>query len=274
MLVLDGSDSVLFYRTAPHGENGISNCIHPLWALDGNVLTLDHPEDHPHHRGIFWAWRRIALGGKNVADSWVLDDFSYKVPEAGAERVEDGLGIRTVVHWFSPNVTDENGRQTPFVEEQVLITIHEKKGIFRVIDFSFALKALREGVTIAGYDNESELSGFSIRMKTPVDLVFNGKNGRLTPHWPAMKAGLRVDISGSLGRAGRQAGITIMSHPGNPPPHGLWNLRQKNSMQNVVFPGRKPFLLSTDRFIVLRYRLVIHKGDISAVPVDSLSDAF
>ncbi len=274
ILLLDGPDSALFYRTAPHEKNGISNFIHPLWVPDGSALTLDHPADHPHHRGIFWAWRRIAVDGKDVADSWVFNNFSYKVSEAEAEKVNDGLRLRAVVQWLSPNVQDEDGRQTPFVEERILITVHEKKGIFRTIDFSIGLQALREGVTIAGYDNESELSGFSIRMETPDDLVFRSPQGTLTPRWPAMQAGPWVDISGSPGKGGKTAGITIMSHPDNPPPHGLWNLRQKDSMQNIVFPGREPFTLPLHEPLILKYRLVVHEGIACAAPPDSLYQNF
>jgi AcrR family transcriptional regulator len=30
--------------------------IHPLYGLDGEVMTEDFPVDHRHHRGVFWAW--------------------------------------------------------------------------------------------------------------------------------------------------------------------------------------------------------------------------
>jgi len=43
--------------------------IHPLYGVDGDVLTGDFQRDHPHHRGVFWAWPRCAVGDRSV-DEW------------------------------------------------------------------------------------------------------------------------------------------------------------------------------------------------------------
>ena len=39
-----------------------SDYIHPLYGLNGEVLTRDWPVDHPHHRGIYWAWPEVDYG--------------------------------------------------------------------------------------------------------------------------------------------------------------------------------------------------------------------
>ncbi len=39
-----------------------SDYIHPLYGLDGEVLTRDWSIDHPHHRGIYWAWPEVDFG--------------------------------------------------------------------------------------------------------------------------------------------------------------------------------------------------------------------
>src|SRR5699024_3188858 len=42
-----------------------SNYIHPLYGLEGEMLTRDWPEGaHPHHRGIFWAWPEVEYGSE------------------------------------------------------------------------------------------------------------------------------------------------------------------------------------------------------------------
>src|SRR5512141_1346076 len=33
-----------------------SSYLHPVYTPDGTVLTDDFNKDHPHHRGVFWAW--------------------------------------------------------------------------------------------------------------------------------------------------------------------------------------------------------------------------
>ena len=32
--------------------------FHPVYGLDGEVLTDDFPKDHLYHRGMYWAWSR------------------------------------------------------------------------------------------------------------------------------------------------------------------------------------------------------------------------
>ena len=36
-----------------------SDYIHPLYGPAGEVLTADYPNDHPHHRGMYWAWLEV-----------------------------------------------------------------------------------------------------------------------------------------------------------------------------------------------------------------------
>ena len=44
--------------------------LHPIWGLDGEVLTDDFPKDHYHHHGAFWAWPHVTVDGKEY-DLWV-----------------------------------------------------------------------------------------------------------------------------------------------------------------------------------------------------------
>jgi hypothetical protein len=41
-----------------------SDYIHPLYGLDGQELTKDWPLEHPHHRGIYWAWPEVDYRGE------------------------------------------------------------------------------------------------------------------------------------------------------------------------------------------------------------------
>ena len=66
----DGDTKVLFYqaerKALPDGGAARSNYFHPLYDLDGQVLTEDFPKDHIHHRGIFWAWHQVRINGKRA----------------------------------------------------------------------------------------------------------------------------------------------------------------------------------------------------------------
>ena len=69
-----------------------------------------------------------------------------------------------------------------------------------------------------------------------------------------------MDLSGAYGRDGAMSGVTILCHPSSPSFPQPWILRQQKSMQNAVFPGRQAVEVPTDQPLVLRYRLVIHRG--------------
>jgi hypothetical protein len=69
--ITEGKAKVMFYQREHKSLNGKysrANYIHPLYGLDGEVLTEDFPADHLHHRGIFWAWHQVWLGDKRVGD--------------------------------------------------------------------------------------------------------------------------------------------------------------------------------------------------------------
>ena len=52
--VLVYNHGVLSKAGVPADRNR-STYVHPLYGLDGEVLTDDFPKDHYHHRGLFWA---------------------------------------------------------------------------------------------------------------------------------------------------------------------------------------------------------------------------
>src|SRR5687768_7013453 len=65
----EGDTRVLFYQRRPKAKDGKharANYVHPLLDLDGEPLTEDFPADHPHHRGVFWAWHQVTVGGTAV----------------------------------------------------------------------------------------------------------------------------------------------------------------------------------------------------------------
>ena len=41
-----------------------SDYIHPVYGPEGELLTRDWSKDHPHHRGIYWAWPEVDFGKK------------------------------------------------------------------------------------------------------------------------------------------------------------------------------------------------------------------
>jgi methane monooxygenase PmoA-like len=76
-------------------------------------------------------------------------------------------------------------------------------------------------------------------------------------------------VSGSYGPSGK-SGLTVLTHPstdGFPQP---WILRARGSMQNAVYPGRHPASIPRDRPVILRYRIVLHRGELAPADIERL----
>lgn len=69
-------------------------------------------------------------------------------------------------------------------------------------------------------------------------------------------------------------GLTILCHPSTPNYVAPWILRQQKSMQNIVFPGREKVRLAVDSTIVLRYRMIVHKGRANEIDIPKLQSDY
>ena len=272
LLFTEDGDSVLFYQVQPKSLNGKyerCNYIHPLWAPDGTVLTEDFPADHLHHRGIFWAWHQLYAGGKNLGDGWELKNFSQKVDHYKIRKAKNGsLKLMTEVEWKSPEYFSG---EKPFLLENAEITINTAEKDYRRIDFEIRLNALTGNFEIGGSDDEKGYSGFSVRMKLPDDVIFNGPEGLVKPENTAVQSPGFVNVSGSMLKNDGKGGIVILDNPQNPDYPQRWILRAKNSMQNAVFPGRNRILLNMKKPMILKYSIIIYEGEISEITKTELA---
>jgi Family of unknown function (DUF6807) len=261
----EGDTKVLFYqaerKAQPAGQAARSNYFHPLYDLDGNVLTEDFPKDHIHHRGIFWAWHQVRINGKPVQDQWMNSDSFWPVREARTDADARSASLELRVGWESPLFTDAKGIRRLFVDERSVTRVHRAEGGLRKVDFHQRLTALVDGVEIGGSDDAKGYGGFSFRVVMPPDIRFTGAEGVVTPIENAVSPSPWMDVSGSYGSSGK-SGLTVLTHPsttGFPQP---WILRARASMQNAVYPGRHPVALPRDRSVILRYRIVLHRGEL------------
>jgi hypothetical protein len=269
----EGDTNVLFYqaerKALPDGQAARSNYFHPLYDLDGNILTEDFPKDHVHHRGIFWAWHQVRIDGKSVQDQWVNRDSFWMLQEARPESDARSASLALRVRWESPLFTDAQGKRRPFVEERSVTRVHRAEGAIRKIDFHQRLTALVDGVEIGGSEDAKGYGGFSYRVVMPPDIRFTGADGTVTPIENAVGASSWMDVTGSYGSASR-SGVAVLTHPSTTGFPQTWILRANASMQNAVYPGRQPVALPRDRPLVLRYRIVLHRGELAPAEIARL----
>ncbi len=269
--ILDGIRPVLTYQRATQSRDGKwprANYVHPLYNLDGEMITEDFPVDHGHHRGVFWAWHQVLVGDKSLGDAWICDDFEWEVQTANAKATEAHATITATTRWKSPALAGADGQPIACVREQTTIVVHAADAEVRWIDFNIELLALLEEVRIGGSDDDKGYGGFSPRFKLTDDVQFIGTAGPIEPQVTAIHAGPWVDVTN------QQAGVVILTHASNPGFPQPWILRRSRSMQNVAYPGRHPIPLSQTEPLQLRYRLGIHRSPLEPSQIDTYQQQY
>lgn len=273
ILIVDGAKKVLKYQADPlHREGSYERCnyIHPLWGLDGTVLTEDFPADHLHHRGVFWAWHQVWINGKRIGDSWEIKDFDQNVVELEFLKQSNGsVQIKTEVDWSSGK-WKKGGIRIPYMKEKALITVHPLSSNVRKIDFEIKLLALEDNLSIGGSEDRKGYGGFSVRLDIPEDVMFYGAEGPVEPENTAVQSEQFINVTGAFGVHNRKAGVAIVDNPQNPGYPQAWILRNKNSMQNAVWPGSEAVAVSRTEPVVLKYSLLIYSGKLSAKKIERL----
>ena len=271
--ILEADSKVLFFQTQEKSLDGKwprANYVHPLYGLDGQVLTEDFPADHRHHRGIFWAWHQLRWQGQQMADPWICRDIQWLPPEQGDGirfRAEGAQAMLEVTRDWSVPQQDPAAPRLRLVRENVKIVVHPVREGARPIDFVLKLRGLRPEVAIGGSEDVKGYGGFSPRLRLPEDLRFLAQTGPVEPQKTAVEGGAWMNFAGDFQQ--QPWGVSLLCHAANPDFPTKWILRAKNSMQNAAWPGREPVTLETEHDLVLRYRLLVHRGQLTTEQVNA-----
>jgi len=261
--IKDGSQKVFFYQKVSKSLNGKysrSNYLHPVFGLDGEILTEDFPADHFHHRGIFWTWHQLWCDNVRIGDPWMCENFSQEVTEMSFNKGEHSTGILSVkVLWKSPRWL-KNGVQSAVILENTKIATFPVVSGCRRIDFRIELNALENGIRIGGSEDEKGYSGFSVRIPLVQGMKFTSSGEEVIPQNLAVTAGPEMDISGPVGKDGKMAGIMMVCHLSNPDFPEKWIIRKERSMQNCAWPGNRTVEILKSKPLILNYSVIIHRG--------------
>lgn len=269
--VSDNGRKVLHYQAQPLKMAGAferAGYIHPLYDLEGNELTEDGPEDHPYHRGIYWAWHQVQLKGDSVADGWVSEGIAFRLVDVRGYRRKGRAYIASELRW---ELTGD--RPSAIIREQTTIVVHPSGGHFRTVDITVRLIPLVDSVALGGADDVKGYGGICLRLLLPPDIAFLSQGKPVVAQERAVEAGPWMDFSGTFTKSGKRSGITLMVHPDGSGASRNWILREKKSMQNSVFPGRIPQLIPPEGW-TLKYRLIVHDGSLEAPPLEALYQSY
>lgn len=253
----EGTQRVFDFRYLPRDADSMdvrerSACfVHPIFGLDGEVLTDLAPQDHHHHRGLSLMWPIVRRAGVRY-DLW------------------EARGIRTVfVRWMHRAVSEDRARLsvesewrlddgTRVCREVLHFTVHRASSTGRAIDVRYELTPLGEALTLQGQTKKNKgYGGLTVRFAPPKQ----GERPVITTERGVQpdRLGARFAwamLSARFGEAEARSGIAIFSHPDKAKPAPRWMLRHYGLL-NVSWPGVEAVELSEDVTRTLRYRLWI-----------------
>lgn len=221
------------------------NYIHPLYDLRGKPITADWNEDHPHHRGIYWAWPEVGYDGASGdlhALQLVLAKPNGNIRTFGEENGRVGLIAENLWIW------DE---KEPIVLEEVMLTVHPLDRSGRTIDMRLEIRCLVDEVSLARRKRLT-YGGMNIRLKSLDRLGIGSyyepgnKHGWVFASWHDAES-----------NAGKQ--LTVFEGVDNPHYPGDMVRYPHLDFFGTAFPGEnRLYVMKKGDILVLRYRFRLH----------------
>ena len=259
MTVFEGETPVLTYRYVDRLPQGVppqyvhSTYIHPLYSLDGQVLTADFPLDHLHHHGLFWTWPEVKVRGFKT-QTWHPADPPLRQYFVRWLKMEDEAGS---VDLQAENAWKLNNTET-VAREVLTLRVHEAGPVGRAVDVDIVLTAVGGPLELKGTDEGKKgYGGFCLRGAP----LFKGcalttDEGPLTKdatNTPFLWADMSTD----------KVGVAVFPSPDHPGFPVRWLIRNSYAgVINVSWPGLDPFVLKDGESVRLTYRLYIHRGGV------------
>jgi hypothetical protein len=226
-----------------------SDYIHPLYGPHGEILTKDWSKDHPHHRGIYWAWPEVDWRGQRGDLHALQKVFARPTGECHTVGgpVFAQVQAENLWHWED---------RDPIVRELATIRVFRSTAAGRVIDLVFRFEALAGPVLVARR-GAAHYGGLNIRLNEV-------KGQQITKHTDSETTTPRKawsDLSGQFGGATQSAGLTVIQHAANPAYPGDWiDYPELNWLQPTFPAAGTRHEIVKGKPLVLRFRLLIHPG--------------
>ena len=229
-----------------------SGYIHPLYGVDGEVMTDDFPEDHYHHRGLFWTWPETKVGGVKM-DVWTLIGARQKF-ERWLEKgvTADAVTIGVENGWYF------DGDPEAKVRETIHFTVHPAEATHRAIDFTLRFtNVCQEDVVFEGAKDKG-YGGFSFRPSAAnKPFTFDTAKG-ISPEDALSYETPWASIRWNKDGASETSGVAMFQHPTNPGfPHPGWIFRHY-AFLGVCWPHEQTHVLKPGDHFELKYRLLVH----------------
>ncbi len=227
-----------------------STYVHPLYGLDGEVLTDDFPKDHYHHRGLFWAWPHVRVGGGTEVDLWMLKGIEQRF-ERWLERKADATGATLGIEngWYV------DGRRV--VRERVRLRVHPAAVESRAIDVELDWTPLEGALSLTGAEGKS-YGGLTLRYGPGTNVTITVPQG-VEPKDLAMTRLPWADLSLRLEGRPTVSGAAVFIAPDHPDYPPTW-LTRHYGVLCVGWPGVEAKVFPAGRPFGGKYRVWVHRG--------------
>lgn len=266
----------LVARSGSSNSNARACYVHPVYGLDGEVLTDDFPKDHLYHRGMYWAWPHIKIGDQNY-ELWTARGELRQVFQRwlAKETGTAGAKLRVENGWF---VGDKQ-----VVREEVQLDVHPADPGSRVIDVVLSWTPIEHPLTLSGAEGKS-YGGFNFRFGPRTKTVITVPDQSKLPDGITAPGGhisddLLVtklpwaDFAGNFQGAVGLSGAAIFVHPQHRDYPPTWMARHYGLM-SVGWPGVEPQTFPANEPITCRYRVWIHRGTPSASEIQKVYETY
>ncbi|GAB6166336.1 hypothetical protein JCM19992_23360 [Thermostilla marina] len=251
--VLQYNYGTIVNETVPENEPRRQRAcyVHPIWGMDGEILTDDFPKDHYHHHGMFWTWPHVIIG-ENEYSLW---EDKGNLRQRFVKWLAQEIGPTACVLGFE-NGWFEGDRHV--LTERVWITVYPADDDTRAIDVDLFLIPKVE-LTLRGAEGKS-YGGPTIRFRPPnanasIITVPDGvtKNDLTETRLPW------ADFTTTFDHREHPSGaaIFISKHFPDYPP--MWLTRHYGPLC-VGWPGTQNRTLEAGKPVHMPYRVWIHRG--------------
>lgn len=262
----EGAKPVLVYNHGVIMREGVaadrarSSYVHPLYGLDGEVLTDDFPKDHYHHRGLFWAWPHVKIGDQHY-DLWMLKGIRHQFerwlqkstsPQGAVLGVENGWYVGT----------------EKVVTEKIWLRVLPARADERAIDLGCEWTPVKQPLTLTGAAGKS-YGGLTLRYAPGTNTAITIPAGLTTADLPMTNLPW-ADLTRLWQAEQVTSGAAVFVHPSHPDFPPQW-LTRHYGVLCLGWPGVKPATFPPGETIHCRYRVWIHRGTVSA---DRLAQAY
>jgi len=251
-----------------HGASLPKSMFHPVALPGGPILTWDQPPDHRWHHAFWFAWKYI-----NGLNYW--EEGRPQEPEGRttwrnltvAARPDHSALITLDVDYHPPD-------QSPVLREkrEVQVSAPDDDGQYH-FDWQSTFKAVvpvvLDRTPIPGEPHGASWGGYAglswrfAKELTGWQVTFSNGDTALEP---TGRRAAGLEVNGTAGRV--EAGVAFLDHPDNLNSPSPWHLvaQTRNSFlfaqPAVLF--YKAHKLEANQSLVLRYRVIVHRGRWSA----------